>query len=146
MEELKLRLGVTAWRTLSTSSLIPNVDSERTPTSYLATGSNAQRNHQLSTKGSMNSPKTTLASFVRTHHQTMRLTSSLLVCHSQEISMTCTHLYHSGTTTKYKSPTSIQGMDQRMVTLSFRFGEITSLILEMISDATSVLDQQKPTL
>jgi hypothetical protein len=62
------------------------------------------------------------------------------VCLSQANSMTSTHLFHTDIINHLMYPTSTQDTDQRMVIPLFKSGVTISLILEMISDAISVLD------
>lgn len=111
----------------------------------VVTGSSAQRGHQLSMKKNMNSQKIIHVFFARIPQHSKKQTSFPSVFPSRESSMMSTHLSPTVITNQYSCLTSIPVTDQRMVRPLFKYGVKTSSIWEMISDATSVPDQQKLT-
>ena len=113
---------------------------------WLVNGSNALRDHQLSMRKNTSKTETTLVFCARTRHKTERPKSFRSVFLLLESSKMFILHYHIDTTTHQLSLTFIHVMDQRTVTLSFKFGVRTSWILVTISDATSVLEQLRLTL
>lgn len=93
----------------------------------------------------MSKPRTILVFFVKTHQQIHRQTLSLSVFRYLENLMTSTPPFLTDIMIKCSFQTFIHVTDLKMVTQSFKYGELTSLILVTISDATLVPGVQRPT-
>lgn len=133
---LELRVS----KTLLISSQTPNVDLVEMPKLLKQIMSDAQRDQLLSTNLKKLKLKITHAYYAKIPLPTQDTKLLQWVCLSQANSMTSTHLFHTDIINHLMYPTSTQDTDQRMVIPLFKSGVTISLILEMISDAISVLD------
>ena len=127
-------------KTLLTSSQTPNADLVEMPKLLKQTTSDAQRDQLLSTNLKKLKLKITHAYYAKIPQPIQDTKLLQWVCLSQVNSMTFIHLFHIDITNHLMCPTSIQDTDQKMVIPLFKSGVTISLILEMISDAISVLD------
>ena len=136
----RLPLELTVLKTSLTFSQTPNADLVEMPKLLKQTMSDAQRDQLLSTNLKKLKLKITPVYYAKIPKQTQDTKLLLWVCLFQVNSMMSIHLFHIDIINQVMCPTSTQDTDQRMVTPSFKSGETISLILEMISDAISVLD------
>jgi hypothetical protein len=127
-------------------SQIQNADSDLTKILLKQTGLDVLLDHQLSTKKSASYKETIHVSFVKIHQQITLKVLYLSLYLLQESSMMCILPFHSDTITNPKYIEFIHVTDLKMVIQSSRSGVKDSLILVMISDATSVPGVQRLTL
>jgi uncharacterized membrane protein len=146
MEKLEFQSEVMVLRISWMFFQSQNVDLVITAISYQPTGSDALKNHQLTTSVNMSRRETTHVFCVMTRHKIQKPRSSRSVFRLLEILTMFTHRYHIDTMNQLRYQIFIHVTDQKMVTQSFRFGVPISLISVMISDATLVPEVLKPTL